>query len=473
MTFSKSEKYDLPFFYSGLDINKFKFYAVPQLLFDSDEFSNMSIDTKVLYCIMVDKSLLSHKNSERFTDDEGKIYIVYKTSDIMKDIQRGHSTISKLLSELEKRGLIEKVRSSSVDRVNRIYVKNFSYYTKQSDDKYLYNDFDFDKYLFYMLPKELMSNPVYKKISLTAKIMYMFMLERLKLSKLNQEKYSDKKGRLFIFYSIDNIQKRLNCARATAVKVLKELEMIGLIEKEQADGFNTANKIYVMDFAAGKELEILSEPEENVEILQHPNFELPNIQNLNSSTSKKQTPEHPDFELLNIQKLNSNNTYYSNTYKSNSHQSDRRNDEFDDFKNQFSESIELDILTSVDDTFIAERVSDEIKAGLSPSKYNSRFAQIKKDEVNNAIILDSLAMSVVRYIQTINSDTVDINGVSYSKAEVIEKLLSVNNLTFMMARDKILEVKKPIHNYGAYMVSVLMDLLETERLQIARVVNNL
>ena len=451
----------LPYFYSGIDINKFKFYAVPQLLFGSNDFSNISMDAKILYCIMLDKITLSQNNPDRFSDEDGRIYIIYKISEIEKDLQKGHSTISKLLSELVSSGLIEKKKTKTTDRTNRIYVKNFADFEKS--DKYIYADIDFDKYLFYMMPKELITNSVYKKLSLTSKVLYMFLLDRVKLSKENQEKYSDEDGRIFVLFSIENIMAKINCSKGTAIKSIKELEKIHLLEKKKLSGFNNVNKYYVLDFAAGNTTEIMSEPAENVEILQRPNFELSNIQNLDLPESNFCTFEHPDFEPANIQILNPNNTYNNNTYnKSSLHQSDQA----DGFERRFFEAIELSTITSIDETMISERLSEQGKTG---SEYTREFNAIKKRCIDEAEFLNGLAKSITRYVNRCSRQATT-GSAQINKDEIEEKLLSVDSSLFMMARDRIMEVDKPIKNYGAYAVSVLLDLLDTKELAVTETV---
>lgn len=458
------------YFYSGIDINKFKFFAVPQLMFDSDISKKLSMDARMLYCIMLDKVSLSQNNPNRFADEDGRIYIIYKRTDIEEDLQKGHSTVSKLLKELETFGLIERKKTNSTDRTNRIYVKNIADFSKT--DKYLYTDIDFERFLFYMMPKELIVNPVYKALSLTSKMLYMLLLDRVKLSKENKEKYSDEDGRVFVLFSIESMMDKLSCSKGTIVKSIKELEKNQLLEKEKVGGFSNASKYYVLDFAADRKVEIFSKPAENVEKSQRPEFELSSVQNLNFPASEICTLERPEFELFNGQILNPNNTYNNNTYKSDSHQSDRDLDEIDDFKEQFNSAIELDTITTVDESLIADIVSDEIKSGLPADKYDMRFKQIKKKDTDAANTLKILSERVVCYVGSL-PDTVRLSGREFTKAELIDKLLQVNNVIFSMAKDKICESKTPIRNYGAYMVSVLLDLLESGDLQVQNKVNAL
>ena len=61
----------------------------------------------------------------------------------------------------------------------------------------------------------------------------------------------DEENRAYIIYTIDNMMEDLGCARATCVKVIKELDCdksIGLIEKKRR-GLGKPDIIYVKNFA--------------------------------------------------------------------------------------------------------------------------------------------------------------------------------------------------------------------------------
>ncbi|VMR04847.1 phage protein [Streptococcus pneumoniae] len=60
----------------------------------------------------------------------------------------------------------------------------------------------------------------------------------------------DKEGRVFIYFTVEEIMKRRNISKPTAIKTLDELDVkkgIGLIERVRL-GLGKPNIIYVKDF---------------------------------------------------------------------------------------------------------------------------------------------------------------------------------------------------------------------------------
>ncbi|MBR3295544.1 MAG: replication initiator protein A [Clostridia bacterium] len=71
------------------------------------------------------------------------------------------------------------------------------------------------------------------------------MLDRMGLSTNNN--WHDDLGRVFIYYTIEEIINKMGCCKQKAVKLLKELKEIGLIECERI-GLTKPNRIYVKTF---------------------------------------------------------------------------------------------------------------------------------------------------------------------------------------------------------------------------------
>ena len=89
-----------------------------------------------------------------------------------------------------------------------------------------------DSYSFYRIPRVLIMGEHFKTLSTDAKLLYSLLLDRMGLSMKN--KWLDDKGRVYIYYTIDEIQKDLCCGHVKAGKLLAELDTksgIGLIER--------------------------------------------------------------------------------------------------------------------------------------------------------------------------------------------------------------------------------------------------
>ncbi|MUO32432.1 replication initiator protein A [Enterococcus gallinarum] len=100
---------------------------------------------------------------------------------------------------------------------------------------------------FYQLPKELFINESYKDLSLSAKVIYSFLLDRKELSRKNN--WIDEYGQVFLLFTREHIMGMLNISKPTAVKAFKELTKASLIIEER-QGLNKPNKIYIcrMDY---------------------------------------------------------------------------------------------------------------------------------------------------------------------------------------------------------------------------------
>ena len=69
------------------------------------------------------------------------------------------------------------------------------------------------------------------------------------MSAVHAKDFTDETGRLYIIYTVEQVIENMRCARATAVKMLKQLDDIGLIEKKR-QGQGKPSIIYVKDFAS-------------------------------------------------------------------------------------------------------------------------------------------------------------------------------------------------------------------------------
>ena len=100
---------------------------------------------------------------------------------------------------------------------------------------------------FITIPKLLLKDERFKNISSEAKILYGCLLDRNSLSQKNG--WVDEKNRVYVIYTVKEMQKDLCCATEKISRVLKELETIGLIFRKR-NGRGKANYIYVMDYMA-------------------------------------------------------------------------------------------------------------------------------------------------------------------------------------------------------------------------------
>lgn len=104
---------------------QFSFFRIPKALFTEKEFEGLSTDAKLLYGILLDRINLSKKNG--WVDADGYVYIIYTVAELQEVLNMSHTTVTKLLRELDSVhgiGLIERYRQGC-NRPSVIYVKNF------------------------------------------------------------------------------------------------------------------------------------------------------------------------------------------------------------------------------------------------------------------------------------------------------------------------------------------------------------
>ena len=112
---------------------------------------------------------------------------------------------------------------------------------------YFYGD-ESEQFIYFRIPRLLITSPRFKHLSTDAKLLYGMLLDRMSLSAKNN--WYDEDGRVYIYYTVEEICGDMNCGRDKAMKLLAELDTgkgVGLIERiKQGQGKPT--KIYVKRF---------------------------------------------------------------------------------------------------------------------------------------------------------------------------------------------------------------------------------
>ena len=100
---------------------------------------------------------------------------------------------------------------------------------------------------FYRIPKALFQEQRFQNLSTDAKTLYGILLDRMSLSVKNE--WFDKKGRVFIIFTIEDVKRTFRCADNKATRLLRELEEFGLIERKRR-GQGKPCLVYVKNFSA-------------------------------------------------------------------------------------------------------------------------------------------------------------------------------------------------------------------------------
>ena len=127
------------------------------------------------------------------------------------------------------------------------FFANFKEGGEAMDFDYFYNR-EAERFNFLKVPEILVDGEEFKGLSAEAIILYSMLLKRTGMSFKN--KWIDEGGRVFIYFTVEEIMRRRNISKPTAIKTLDELDVkkgIGLIERVRL-GLGKPNIIYVKDF---------------------------------------------------------------------------------------------------------------------------------------------------------------------------------------------------------------------------------
>ena len=174
--------------------------------------------------------------------------------------------------------------------------------------------------MFFRIPKALFQEQRFQNLSTDAKILYGILLDRMSLSAKNG--WRDEQGRVYIIYTVREVQESLCCAEHKAVKLFRELEDIGLVERKRR-GLGRPSLIYVKDFSSGL-----------------PKAQVQNCPNSNSGAAESAILEQPKPQA---NKTNKNNTEMSETdpFYSEEAEGMSKRTQLEDY---FSQSLEVDLL---------------------------------------------------------------------------------------------------------------------------------
>ena len=101
---------------------------------------------------------------------------------------------------------------------------------------------------YFRIPKALFQDHRFRQLSTDARTLYGILLDRMSLSAKNG--WLDEQGRVYIVYTVREVQESLCCAEHKAVKLFRELEDIDLIERKRR-GLGRPSLVYVKDFSSG------------------------------------------------------------------------------------------------------------------------------------------------------------------------------------------------------------------------------
>jgi len=161
------------YFYRGGDQTDLRFFQSPKVLYYSNRYCNLSVPSKTLYCILLDRVELSLKNN--WTDEDNRIFIHFRTKPALHDARTRAEkppedlslteifnvdarTIKRYKEDLNKHNLLVESRSGQ-GKTNRLYLlkpvtEKTDHYEKKTPEQMLLSE-DPKKPSMYMIYERL------------------------------------------------------------------------------------------------------------------------------------------------------------------------------------------------------------------------------------------------------------------------------------------------------------------------------
>ena len=359
-----------------------------------------------------------------------------------------------------------------------------------------------DQFSFYRIPRLLIKDPHFKGLSSDAKLLYGLMLDRMALSMKNH--WLDNENRAYIIYSISNVMEDINCSKPTCVKIMKELDSFGLIERKRK-GLGKPDIIYVKNFAVLEDGQEQDEEnsdsadtfEENKPVMSNENItsegkqdELPEVKDfnfnneaydlemvetegifkekeqilpnvgVNSGISKKsELPEVKDFNFWNEKTLTSGGKEslplevknLAPNYNNNNYNNQSYNYINQSYQSNLSSQADQACNDEIDTIGNTDAYIQQIKKNLDYDFYMTNdVAYMDKD------LLKELFVIICDVVCT-KSETIKISGYVYSCDYVRSKFLRLTSNHVMYVMDCIKNTTTKIANIKAYLLVALFN----------------
>ena len=234
-----------------------------------------------------------------------------------------------------------------------------------------------EQFTFYRIPKRLFTDAAFTDLSSDAKVLYGLMLDRMSLSLSNE--WKDDQNRVFIYFTLTEIQELMDCGHNKAVRLLAELDSdkgVGLIERVK-QGMGRPTRIYVMNFLC---------KEDNAHLETQGTEDFTKKELINTDINKTEVNE--------TEKNESNQSIYPSK---NSHAIEKEMDRWMEYREIFKKNIDYEILMLRYPDSIPEILEILVETACSGSKYfRINSSQIPAERVRERLL--SLNSMHVEYV---------------------------------------------------------------------------
>ena len=202
---------------------------------------------------------------------------------------------------------------------------------------------DAEQYAFFRIPKLLITEPYFRRLSTDAKLLYGLMLDRMSLSMRNG--WMDDDGHVYIYFTLEEACEQLCCKTDKAVKLFAELDSakgVGLIRRVK-QGLGRPAKIYVLRFMGIEDEPGEDTPEPELPSCRNPDFGKTEVKSSEKPKSGPRKIRSQDLGKTECNKTDKNNTELNNT-DSSIHPGAQPEEVIEGYRKEIRENIEYDHL---------------------------------------------------------------------------------------------------------------------------------
>ena len=313
-----------------------------------------------------------------------------------------------------------------------------------------------EQFSFYRIPRLLIKDQHFKGLSSDAKLLYGLMLDRMALSMKNH--WLDNENRAYIIYSISNVMEDINCSKPTCVKIMKELDSFGLIERKRK-GLGKPDIIYVKNFAVLEDSQEQDEESSDAADTFEENKPVMGNENITSEGKQDELPEVKDFNFWNEKTLTSGGKEslplevknLAPNYNNNNYNNQSYNYINQSYQSNLSSQADQACKDEIDTIGNTDAYIQQIKKNLDYDFYMTNdVAYMDKD------LLKELFVIICDVVCT-KSETIKISGYVYSCDYVRSKFLRLTSNHVMYVMDCIKNTTTKIANIKAYLLVALFN----------------
>ena len=302
-----------------------------------------------------------------------------------------------------------------------------------------YYGIEAEQFSFYRVPRLLIKDERFKKLSSDAKLLYGLMLMK--------NEWFDDENRAYIIYTIDSIMEDLGCAKEKAVKVLAELDSvkgIGLVEKVRR-GLGKPDIIYVKNFASISEQMDEKEPANADEITE---VGKSNFKKSENRTSGSQKIKLQEVRKSNFRKSENQTSGSSEIEPQEVGESNHTEESYNNPINQSAtEKPQDDVIDSMDD---AQAYIELIKENINYDHH------MKYDGYGEKELYDEL-FGIICEVVCVKRKSIRVAGEDYPYELVKSRFLKLNSSHLEYVIGCMKETTTKITNIKAYMITALYN----------------